>query len=527
MYKKDFSSFEGIEGWEKKTIATRLKEWANRYGDKEAIVDMNTTISYKQLYEKSLSIGSALVQKGFKPGDNVVLQLPNGIYFVEIFFGCIMAGLIPVLALPAHRKGDLEEIFRLSEPVAYFIPDEYMGYDYRSMADYFKANNSSLKEIIIEGETILDSDCDNISDVLNNVSPYSTAILLLSGGTTKTPKLIPRTHADYMYNSYMAAKKAAISSKSVYLTILPVAHNFSLSCPGILGVLNAGGTVVMAPSSAPDEVLPMIESYHVTITAMVPALIPLFDEVMSWDLGYDLSSLEILQVGGALLEPSVAKLVVDKWPCKLMQVFGTAEGLICFTNLDDDEDIIINYQGFPISDKDEIKIVDENFNELPEGEYGHLIAKGPYTIDGYYKLPEVNKTCFTEDGFYMTGDRACFNKNIGIKMGGRMKEQINRGGEKIMPAEIEGYLAMHEKISESAVLGIEDSELGQRTCAFLKLKDMNDNMDRQDVNLFFKKLGVAAYKMPDSVFVVQNWPFTSVGKIDKKQLKAKALEQLA
>ena len=293
------------------------------------------------------------------------------------------------------------------------------------------------------------------------------------------------------------------------------------SSPGLLGVLGKGGTVVMAPSGSPDEVLPLIEEKGVTMTAMVPALIPIFSEILDMDLGYDISSLELLQVGGALLEPAVAQRVCEEWPCKLMQVFGTAEGLICFTDLDDSNEIIINYQGRPISPADEIKIVDNEGEEVGYGEYGELLARGPYTIDGYYKLPEVNKQVITEDGFYRTGDRATYDLVKGLKMGGRIKEQINRAGEKIMPAEIERYLCEHKLIEEAAVIGVPDEELGYKSVAFIKYYrevEKTEKVTRKEISEYFCKLGVAAYKIPDMVIEVEQWPVTSVGKIDKKQL---------
>ena len=253
---------------------------------------------------------------------------------------------------------------------------------------------------------------------------------------------------------------------------------------------------------------------------MVPALIPIFTEVLEWDLGYDLSSWKLVQVGGALLEPHIASKIIHSWPCDLMQVFGTAEGLICFTDKNDSEETICNYQGRPISPADEIKIVDTNGNEVPEGEFGELLSRGPYTIDGYYKLPEVNKHCITAEGFYCTGDRAAWSSVNGLKMGGRMKEQINRSGEKVMPAEVEGYLCQHELIDEAAVIGVPDEELGHKSVAFIKLTEEADSesVTRQDIAMFFKEIGVAHYKIPDMVQVIEQWPVTSVGKIDKKSL---------
>lgn len=533
MYKKNYNNYENLENWSKKTIGEHIKEWSITYKDKTAVVDSIREVTFKELYERACEIASGLVEVGIKPGENVVLQMPNSVTFAEVFFGCIIMGAIPILALPAHRKGDLSGVFEIAEPRAYFIKDNYMGYNYTSLASEFKKEYSFVEYVFVDSYKDIEG-CVKISDIKGQIknfekgSAYEPALLLLSGGTTGTPKLIPRTHADYIYNSVRAALKCKVTEKSVYLSILPISHNFSLSCPGFLGVLGKGGTIVMAPSGSPDEVLPLIEEKRVTMTAMVPALIPIFSEILDMDLGYDISSLELLQVGGALLEPDVAKRVCENWPCKLMQVFGTAEGLICFTDLEDSDDIIINYQGKPISPADEIKIVDEEGKEVELGEYGELLARGPYTIDGYYKLAEVNKQVITEDGFYHTGDRATYDPVKGLKMGGRIKEQINRAGEKIMPAEIEGYLCKHKLIEEAAVVGVPDEELGHKSVACIKYySDVEkcQKITRKEISEYFSELGVAAYKIPDMVIEVEQWPVTSVGKIDKKQLITIAMER--
>ena len=525
-YKKDYTKFENLKFWEKKTIGEHLAEWAEKYSDRTACTDIDRRITFSELFENAKKISAGLASSGISTGDRVVIQLPNSVAFVETFFGTILLGAIPIMALPAHRKGDLNGIFSLAEPTAYFIPESYMGFEYLPMAKELKAENSSVKHIFIEsdkkfGDAVNISSLDGKFTGFPAISPYETALLLLSGGTTGTPKLIPRTHADYMYNANAAADKCGIDENSAYLEILPSAHNFSLSSPGMLGFFSKGAKVVMAPSSSPDEVLPLIEEEKITVTAMVPALVPLFSEVMEWGLDYDLSSWKIVQIGGALLEPHIADKIINDWNCNLMQVFGTAEGLICFTDINDTEDVIRNYQGRPISPADEIKIVDENDNEVPEGEFGELLARGAYTIDGYYKLPDVNKYCITPDGYYRTGDRAAWNSKNGLKMGGRMKEQINRAGEKVMPAEIEAYLCKNESINEAAVVGVPDAELGHKSVAFI----MSDKeLNRQDIAAFFVETGVAAYKIPDAVYNIDVWPVTSVGKIDKKQLLKMALE---
>lgn len=159
-----------------------------------------------------------------------------------------------------------------------------------------------------------------------------------------------------------------------------------------------------------------------------------------------------------------------------------------------------------------------------KGVFGELLSRGPYTIDGYYMAEEANKKSFTPDGFYRTGDKAMWTKDGRLRLGGRIKEQINRAGEKIMPSEIEAYLCRHSKIKEAAVVGVPDETLGNRICAFL-VTDDEAGIDLQEIHRFLREIGVAAYKMPDQIEWVETWPLTSVGKIDKKALERMAQEK--
>lgn len=191
---------------------------------------------------------------------------------------------------------------------------------------------------------------------------------------------------------------------------------------------------------------------------------------------------------------------------------------------EDEGSLIARCQGTPVSPADEVKIVDEEDKAVPEGVFGELLSRGPYTIDGYYMAEEANKKSFTSDGFYRTGDKAMWTKDGRLRLGGRIKEQINRAGEKIMPSEIEAYLCRHSKIKEAAVVGVTDETLGNRICAFL-VTDDEAGIDLQEIHRFLREIGVAAYKMPDQIERVETWPLTSVGKIDKKALERMAQEK--
>lgn len=526
-YKKDLAIYESLEGWEKKPIGAQLRSWAEKYGNKTAVIAGDEEITYEELESRASEMAYGFMALGIKKGELVLVQLPNSISFVVTMFALAKTRAVPIMALPAHREAELGNIMELAKPSAYIVADKYLGYDYAPMAEMFEKKYDFLKQVIIDGECDGKLQLQNIKAgkrELPEVDSYSTFVLLLSGGTTGTPKLIPRSHSDYMYNARMCAKRCELNEDSVYLAALPVMHNFPLCCPGLLGILDKGGKLVLCKNTSPDEILEMITEKKVTITALVPAMVSVCMEMMEYDEEYDLSSLKVLQVGGAMLEDSLADKIIEEWPCKLMQVFGTAEGLLCFTKLDDEDGVIARCQGTPISPADEVKIVDENDLEVKDGEFGELLSRGPYTIDGYYMAEEANANSFTSEGFYRTGDKAMRTKEGNLRMGGRIKEQINRAGEKIMPSEVEAYLCRHEDIREAALVGIPDEELGNRSCAFV-IPEEDKGVELGEIHDFLSKLGVAQYKHPDELRIVDSWPLTKIGKIDKNALVKMIIEE--
>ena len=189
------------------------------------------------------------------------------------------------------------------------------------------------------------------------------------------------------------------------------------------------------------------------------------------------------------------------------------------TELDDPDEIVKVCQGRPIDDATEIRIVDENGVDVPERQYGDVICRGPYTIDGYYKSSEANKTSFNSDGFYLTGDKAMRDKENRYRFGGRVKEQINRAGEKIMPSEVEEALCEHKKISDAAVVGIKDDILGEKICACVIYKDNSDTLKYKELIDFLQSEGLASYKLPDDIKKMNEFPLTNMNKVNKVELK--------
>ena len=530
MYQVPVQEYMEKGYWQPLTLGEELHEAARKYAGRTAVVAPDGSVTYGELDCLADEYAAGIAGLGIQSGDRVLVQLPNKLSLMVTVFALFRLGAIPIMALPASRQADVTALCALAEPVAYITTDRSGSLEYGPTVEALKSGYPHLRHIItdnggIEGTIPLQSLRKQGGLPPSGTCSFTdTALLLLSGGTTGTPKLIPRRHTDYAYNARAASERLNLCEKDAYLVVLPAAHNFSLSAPGIIGTLMHGGKVVLAGNVGPEEAFAFIERERVTFTALVPALLNLWLEVREWE-EVDISSLRFIEAGGSAVDPGMAARVEPVLGCKMVNVFGTAEGLICTTSLDDDEETICNTQGRPISPADEVRMVDEHGNDVPYGQAGEMIVRGPYTIQGYYRAPEVNRHAVTEDGYYHTGDVARFTPEGRIVVCGRIKEQINRAGEKVAPVEVENVLRTMPGVTDAAVVGVEDAELGERICAWIMTD--GDALSLADVYSHFEKNGMARFKYPDQLEVAESWPVTSVGKVDKRALAVMAAERRA
>ncbi|GAB7052591.1 (2,3-dihydroxybenzoyl)adenylate synthase [Catenuloplanes indicus] len=499
--------------WQGETFSGWLHGLAARFGERVAVVDGARRWSYAALNEAASRTAGAFEDLGVSRGDRVVVQLPNIGEFLPIVLGLFRLGALPVFTLPSHRRAEIGHIAAATDAVAYVHPGVWERFDHHRLADEVRPLAPSLRHVVTPADLADGKPFDG-----TDVSAGDVAFLQLSGGSTGLPKLIPRTHDDYLYSIRASAEICRLSSDTVYLVALPIAHNFTMSSPGVLGVLHAGGRVVTCPAPSPAVAFPLIAAERVTMTALVPPLAMVWlDSAASSDA--DLSSLQLLQVGGARLSDEAAARVEPVLGCALQQVFGMAEGLVNYTRPDDPPALVVGTQGRPISPDDEIRIVDASDREVPAGEVGHLLTRGPYTIRGYYRAPEHNAVAFTADGFYRTGDLVRQLPSGHLVVEGRAKDQINRGGEKIAAEEVENQLLAHPAVLDASVVAVPDPVLGERTCAYLILRPAAPSLTAGQVRAFVRSRGLAAYKIPDRVEFVDAFPQTAVGKISKARLR--------
>ena len=524
--------------WRGISLFEMLRQSAARTPGKTALIDGERRLSYAELVSASEDLAAGLHALGLRPLERVIFQFSNGLELMVALFALLRAGVIPVMALPAHRRHEVGHWIEHAGAVAHFIPAATQKFDYVAMARSLAADHAGIRYIVTAGPagagvTAVEAlrglgrksgqQSGAASIALPEPAADEVALMLLSGGTTGMPKLIPRTHDDYVYNATQTGATAGFGPDTVFLAVLPMAHNYTLACPGVLGVLAHGGTAVIAQGTAAEAVFPAIERERVTV---VGATVPL---VARWlDSGqfgrHDLSSLKMFINGGAKLAPELRRRVEERFRCEYQENFGTGEGLINMTRIGDPEPVRYLSSGRPVSEADEIKVIDENGNELPEGQTGELAVRGPYTIRGYYKAEAANLDAFTGDGFYRMGDIVRVVDGY-IYLEGRRKDLINRGGEKISCEEIEDYILAHPKVMSVCVVAMPDAVFGEKACAFAILRQ-GCALTHEELVAFLQGRDIARFKLPERLEIVNEFPISPAGKILRRELRARIAQQL-
>ncbi|MBV8044817.1 (2,3-dihydroxybenzoyl)adenylate synthase EntE [Pluralibacter sp.] len=501
-----------------------LTDILRRHADSDAlaVIEGERALSYRALNQQVDNLACQLARLGVKAGDTALVQLGNVTEFYVTLFALLRLGAAPVNALFNHQRSELNAYAAQIEPALLIADRTHALFADDVFLNDFMAEHRSVRAVLLrndDGEQSLAAAIARPADnFIATPSPADdVAFFQLSGGSTGTPKLIPRTHNDYYYSIRRSNEICAFSPDTRYLCALPAAHNYPMSSPGALGVFLAGGRVVLASDPSATLCFPLIEQHQLTVTALVPPAVSLWLQAIEEGGGNaPLRSLRLLQVGGARLSASLAARIPAEIGCQLQQVFGMAEGLVNYTRLDDPLARIINTQGCPMSPDDEVWVADENGEPLPRGEVGRLMTRGPYTFRGYYKSPAHNASAFNADGFYCSGDLISIDEDGYITVQGREKDQINRGGEKIAAEEVENLLLRHAAVIHAALVSMEDSLLGEKSCAYLVV---NAPLRAVAVRRFLREQGVAEFKLPDRVECVDALPLTPVGKVDKKKLR--------
>jgi len=509
--------------WIDRPLSGILSEQAKCRPDATALICAERRFTYAELDRQSSNLADHLAAAGIGKGDTALVQLPNIAEFYIVFFALIKIGAAPVNALFSHRSLELTSYAEQIAPKLVIASRFHELFANDAFLATLKSASPQLSLILLLGDA--DGRCSLeplMAAPAENPPTYSpsaadeVAFFQLSGGSTGTPKLIPRTHNDYDYSVRASAEICGLTPQTRFLCAIPVAHNYPMSSPGALGVFHAGGAVVLAANPEPHTCFDLIEKHGVDIVPLVPPAVALWLQAASAHR-QRLKSLRLLQVGGASFAEALARQVPEVLGCELQQVFGMAEGLVNYTRAGDPDHLVFTTQGRPISPDDEVRIVDEDGNDVQEGEAGMLATRGPYTFRGYYRAPEHNARVFDRDGFYYSGDVVQRTPEGYLKVVGRVKDQINRGGEKVASEEVENLILRHPDVTHAALVAMQDELLGEKACVFVVSR--NPALKASAIRQHLAALGIADYKLPDRVRFIDTMPLTAVGKIDKKRLR--------
>jgi 2,3-dihydroxybenzoate-AMP ligase len=518
------------EGWWRGITLGELEERAAAsFSSREAIVDGQIRLTSSELHEIIQRLALGFIKLGIAKGDTVLLQLPNWAEFVYSYFALQKIGVVPVLLISGYKFLEVSHLCKLTDAVAWIVPETYRDIEYTSFIDEVKKVNPQLRHVILARANKLNSDFiinletlvetriqgTDKQQLVGGPQPTDIAHILPTGGTTGLPKGIPRTHNDYICNVEFLHKVGEMNSNDICLLAVPVGHN--------LGLLNVTGSIlvpyklVLVDSTRPADICRIAQQEKATYMPTVPSLLKRlidFEKLKDYDLG----SIKKISAGGEASSPELVRKAIATLGCKYLNEFGMVEGILCRSRLTYDIEKVSNTVGKPCCPGDKIKIIDHNDSEVPAKIDGQMVTSGPGIFKGYINNPVENQKCFTTDGFFRSGDLATINEEGDLKITGRIKDIIIRGGENISPAQVEELLRRHPDIADATVVGVPDKELGEKVCAFIKLKQ-GARADTENIKRFMQQEGASKLLIPEQFEFVDTLPMTEFGKHDKKALR--------
>jgi 2,3-dihydroxybenzoate-AMP ligase len=520
--------------WGTRSLPAAFRQAATIYAERTALITPDTRLTYRELDARSDAVAARLLSSGLLPGERVLLQLTNSATAVIAWYGLLKAGLIPVCTLAIHRRLEIEQIGRKSGAVAHLVQADFPGFDLVALARQIAGLLPAMRQLVTVGAApgtpglrIEDLQADEVTakeradllQVAESLDVRGPAVLQLSGGTTGTPKIIPRLHAEYRYNADLTSIHWGHTEESVLAFGLPLAHNAALT-NGLHAAHGVGAALLLATPAA-DVMLPLMAEHGATWTMSPPGLAR---EYLSHPAFND----AVARLGTWVLTAArVPRHVFDELTERgvhVTQAFGMSEGLFLFTPLEAPADLRAETVGTPISALDEVRVLRPGTEvEVAEGETGELAARGPYTIRGYLAEPDRNREAFTADGFYRSGDlvraRRC-DGTLSYSIEGRVKDLIDRGGEKVNAEEVELLVAGHPAVAEMALVAMPDPRLGERSCAYVVPRDPQNPPTLADIRAYLEAEGLAKYKWPERLELIDVLPRTQVGKVSKVTLRA-------
>ena len=518
------------------TLIEALRGSFAAHADRVALHTPEGPVGYNELDVVTDRFAAALHRLGLRPLDRVLFQSGNSKELIYSLIGCLKAGLIPVCTLAAHRERELIYLGCHSDARVHVVQGDDPKADLQSLALKTQGHIPTLRHVISlrasprDGvkrfeDLVAAEDPDEARALVEGVprDPFQVAVFQLSGGTTGVPKIIPRMQNDYLLNARRTADWLGFVASDVMFMPMPIIHNACMIC-FLLPSLLTGAAFAIPANMTPEAWADTFLQARPTFLGLIRSLFPRFESMLE-------RRLAPIDRVRACWSADGAGPFREKHGILTYGMFGMAEGLCMYTRADDPLAARDGTVGNPLSAFDEVRIVEPGTDrEVSVGDVGELLCRGPYTLSGYYNAPARNHEAFTPDGFYRTGD-LMVKREIGGAIfhafAGRTKDVVDRGTEKINCEELETVLSLHPAVQEIAVVGMPDPKLGERVCACVVVRSPHDPPTVAAFAVYLEAKGLAKFKWPERVEIVDALATTKVGKLDKGAMRKNIADKLA
>lgn len=522
--------------WVDRTVGDALRLTARECPDQMAFISDERSIDYRSLDEDTDRLAAALLALGLACGDRAIFQLGTNVETAVVLLACYKAGIVPVCSLPQHREVEIGQLAQQSGARGYFVQADFSaGFDLVGFAQSMAARHPSLQHLVVvrgsrAGLPSIDALIAGmpLGDARRRLAdlplgPQDVLAFQLSGGTTGVPKIIPRFHAEYLGHSAGWMRRYRIEPGCRVIWSLPLLHNAG-QIYALMPVAAFGVSTVLMPKVDIARMLALIETHRVTHALSIGPIAPqllAYSEISR----HDLSSLRLFATMSRA-DGLEAHLGV---PCS--NLYGITEGLLLGSPADAPAAARHRTQGASGNSDDELRLLDpESEAAVPAGQPGELCFRGPSSLTGFYDNPEANAKAFTSDGFYRTGDLMTAHMIDGVlhyAFEGRLRDNVNRGGEKIGCEEVESFVSRHPAVADAKLVAMPDAFYGEKGCVFIVPRPGMQAPTVGDLASYLIGQGLAKYKCPERVEAIEAFPVTRVGKVDKPLLRKLIADKLA
>lgn len=519
--------------WGDASLADYWQQTARAMPDKIAVVDNHgATYTYSALDHAASCLANWMLAKGIESGDRIAFQLPGWCEFTVIYLACLKIGAVSVPLLPSWREAELVWVLNKCQAKMFFAPTLFKQTRPVDLILPLQNQLPQLQQIVGVDKLAPATSSLSLSQIIADNIPLTTAItthgdelaaVLFTSGTEGLPKGVMLTHNNILASERAYCARLNLTWQDVFMMPAPLGHATGF-LHGVTAPFLIGARSVLLDIFTPDACLALLEQQRCTCmlgaTPFVYDLLNLLEKQPA-----DLSALRFFLCGGTTIPKKVAR-ECQQLGIKLLSVYGSTESSPhAVVNLDDPLSRFMHTDGYAAAGV-EIKVVDDARKTLPPGCEGEEASRGPNVFMGYFDEPELTARALDEEGWYYSGDLCRMDEAGYIKITGRKKDIIVRGGENISSREVEDILLQHPKIHDACVVAMPDERLGERSCAYVVLKAPHHSLSLEEVVAFFSRKRVAKYKYPEHIVVIEKLPRTASGKIQKFLLRKDIMRRL-